>query len=264
MPEGHTIHRIAKDLRRDLAGRPVAASSPQGRFAAGAARLDGRVPVRFEAYGKHLFAHWDAGDVLHVHLGLYGKFRPAPVPPPPPVGQVRLRLVGSETAHDLSGPTACELVTPGDRERILGRLGPDPLRRDADPERAWARVSRSRAPIGVVVLDQAVFAGVGNVFRAEALYVLGIHPEREARSLSRAEFDALWEAIRRMMREALRSNRIVTIDPAEFGLRRAAIDPADGRYVYRQEACRRCGTPVRRWDLRGRWAYACQSCQPVG
>ena len=263
MPEGHTIHALAREHTRALAGRPVGVSSPQGRFAGGAARLDGQVLAAVEPYGKHLFYRWATGDVLHIHLGLYGTFRRLPVPPPPPVGQVRVRLLGAAAAFDLSGPTACDVVSPDEADAILGRLGPDPLRRDADREAAWARFRRSRSPVGVVLLDQSVFAGVGNVFRNEALYVHGIHPETPAAALSREQFDLLWDTITAMMRRALKEGRIVTIDRDEFGLRGRRIDPMEGRYVYRQDACRRCGAPVRRWDLRGRWAYACPDCQPA-
>ncbi len=85
MPEGHTLHRLARDIQRDLHGHAVDATSPQGRFADGAARLDGRVLDHAQAHGKHMFLEWDSGDVLHVHLGLIGVFRRQPVPPPPVV-----------------------------------------------------------------------------------------------------------------------------------------------------------------------------------
>ena len=70
MPEGHTIHRLARDHFRDLGKRPVAVSSPQGRFADAAARLDGRMLRRVDAHGKHLFYDFGGGDLVHVHLGL--------------------------------------------------------------------------------------------------------------------------------------------------------------------------------------------------
>ena len=72
MPEGHTVHRVARQLELDLVGRRLAVSSPQGRFAAGAARLDGRVMTGAGAVGKQLFCTFETGDVLRVHLGLYG------------------------------------------------------------------------------------------------------------------------------------------------------------------------------------------------
>ncbi|MEY2446090.1 MAG: endonuclease, partial [Ilumatobacteraceae bacterium] len=75
MPEGHTIHRIAIDHSAILRGKSVAVSSPQGRFAADAALIDGVRLRRIEAYGKHLFYSWSNGLVGHVHLGLFGRFR---------------------------------------------------------------------------------------------------------------------------------------------------------------------------------------------
>ena len=67
MPEGHTLHRLARQQTTLFAGRPVHVTSPQGRFAAGAALLDGRVLDRATAHGKHLFGHF-GGDVLHVSI----------------------------------------------------------------------------------------------------------------------------------------------------------------------------------------------------
>ena len=72
MPEGHSIHRLARQFGDVFAGERLAVSSPQGRFAAGAALLDGKSMVHASAHGKHLFLHFEHGLVLHVHLGLYG------------------------------------------------------------------------------------------------------------------------------------------------------------------------------------------------
>lgn len=74
MPEGHSVHRLARQLDDVFAGRRLRVCSPQGRFAAGAALLDGREFLTAEAHGKQLFAHFEAGRVLRVHLGLYGAF----------------------------------------------------------------------------------------------------------------------------------------------------------------------------------------------
>lgn len=112
MPEGHIIHRLARELRSTLDGAAVGATSPQGRFSEGAAAIDGRLLVRADAWGKYLFCDFGTGEILHVHLGLIGKFRRRSTPPPDPVGIVRLRLVGQGATWDLSGPTRCELITP--------------------------------------------------------------------------------------------------------------------------------------------------------
>ena len=142
MPEGHTLHRLARDLREAFAGQAVGVTSPQGRFAESAALLDGVGLVDAESFGKHLFIEFTGARHVHVHLGLYGKFLLGPVPAPDPVGQVRLRLLGATAYADLRGATACELFTAEQRDAVLERLGPDPLDPDADPERAWQRIRR--------------------------------------------------------------------------------------------------------------------------
>jgi len=262
MPEGNTLHRFAREHNRHLAGRRVRASSPQGRFARAARRLDRRLFLRAEAYGKHLFHFWEGGRIVHVHLGMAGDFTrfesPAPVPRP----TVRLRLSTPAGAIDLIGPPTCELISERKRRTILARLGPDPLRADADPDLAWERVRRTKRPIGDVLLDQRVISGVGNIFRNEALYRTGIHPLRPARRLSRAEWDALWEEIRTMMRRALARGRIATVERGEAPHPGAAGEPRDSLYVYRHRVCRRCGSPVREFPLSGRRMFACESCQP--
>ncbi|MCC6830190.1 MAG: Fpg/Nei family DNA glycosylase [Thermoleophilia bacterium] len=262
MPEGHTIHRAATEHRGLLAGREVEVRSPQGRFADGARLLDGRRLDDVEAHGKHLFYRWDTGDIVHVHLGLFGKFRRHEGTPPEPRPTTRLRMAVPAGAIDLTGPTACALMDEGGRERILTRLGPDPLRDDADPERFVRRVLRSRAPVGTLLMDQSVIAGVGNVYRAESLFARGIHPSREGRDLTEDEARALWDTVREMLRDGVRRGRIITTSPHELGIPRSRMRRGDRTYVYRQDACRRCGGPVERWTVAGRNAFACPACQP--
>ncbi|HZB47543.1 MAG TPA: DNA-formamidopyrimidine glycosylase family protein, partial [Mycobacteriales bacterium] len=204
MPEGHTIHRLAREHNRLLVGHQVRASSPQGRFADGAARLDGRVLERTEAYGKHLFHRYGDDVFLHVHLGLYGKFSTGPLPAPQPRGALRLRLLADGRWVDLRGPTACELMLPPEVAAVRARLGPDPLRRDADPDRAWARLSRSRVAVGALLMDQTVLAGIGNVYRAEILFRHRLEPHRPGRSVPRETWDALWADLTVLMRAGVR------------------------------------------------------------
>lgn len=262
MPEGHTIHRLARDHWAALRGGPVAVSSPQGRFADGAALVDGSTLRRIEAYGKHLFYWWAGGEVLHVHLGLFGKFWPSPLPAPDPKPTVRVRFIGASAAIDLTGPTDCSLGTKADRDAIVARLGPDPLRRDGgDGGIAIERWRSSHKAIGALLLDQSVIAGVGNVYRAEALFVNGIHPERLGNALSAEEGAALWATVAAMLRQGVRDNRIITVAREELTGPRTKLTRAEATYVYKREACRRCATPIARWELANRWAYACPTCQ---
>ena len=264
MPEGHTIHRIAKDHGALLVGRAVRVSSPQGRFEADAARVDGLVLEGIEAYGKHLFYQWSNGDIGHVHLGLFGKFRVTPGPDtPPPVGMVRMRLCSELATIDLAGPTDCALGTPDDREAVIKRLGPDPLRRDAKPALAIDRMARSKLPLGSLLLDQKVLCGVGNVYRAEALFVNGINPMRAGADTDPVELRAIWDTVVAMLRKGVRDDRIITVDrrlvalPKDRKLRRG-----EATYVYHRDRCLRCDTVVQNVELAGRACYFCPTCQP--
>ncbi len=262
MPEGHTVHRIAIDHSKVLRGKQIAVSSPQGRFAADAALVDGARLTRLEAFGKHLFYHWGNGLVGHVHLGLFGKFRVHRGPGPLVAPTVRMRLAVPKTTVDLIGPTDCSIGTAADRLRIVQRLGPDPLREDADPKRAYDAIARRVAPIGQLLLDQKVMSGVGNVYRAEALFANGIHPRRPGNEITPDVFDGLWATIVEMLHQGFAENRIITVDRDEFDLPTGAARRGDTTYVYHRDLCLRCGTPILTVDLGGRRCYYCAVCQP--
>jgi DNA-formamidopyrimidine glycosylase len=265
VPEGHTIHRLARDHTPLLVGRTVSATSPQGRFAEGAELLSGRTVERVEPYGKHLFHHFSGDVVLHVHLGLYGSWIHGAGEPPVARGALRLRMLTPDGAWlDLRGPTACELFTPADRDRVLARLGPDPLRRDARPDLAWQRLSRSRTPVGQLLMDQSVLAGVGNVYRAEVLYRAGLSPFRPGREVERVTWDAMWEDLRVLLRAGVRAGHIVTTAREDRDRRSGTPRREDRFYVYRRAdlPCRRCGTPVRTQVMATRNLFWCPVCQP--
>ncbi|EST35610.1 hypothetical protein N566_17530 [Streptomycetaceae bacterium MP113-05] len=267
MPEGHTLHRLAGQLDDRFGGRVVHAASPQGRFADGAALLDGRTLTGAQAHGKHLFVTFDDEARVHVHLGLYGAFRFGTGEAPAPVGQVRLRLTAPGDYADLRGPTRCELLTAYEAHAVAARLGPDPLRPDADPERAWARISRSRSSVAALLMDQQILAGVGNVYRAEVLFRQGIDPYRAGRDLTRGEWDALWADLGALMREGVRLGRIDTVRPEhtpEATGRAPRVDDHGGEvYVYRRAArpCHVCGGEVRTAGLAARNLFWCPRCQ---
>ena len=262
MPEGHTLHRLARLHQRRFAGARVAVSSPQGRFA-GAAVVDGRLFTGASVWGKHLFHHYDGGPIVHVHLGLYGTFREAPVPMALPVGQVRMRIVGTEFGTDLRGPTACELLDEAQVSSIVARLGPDPLRRDADPDLAWERIMKSRKSIGALLMDQRVIAGIGNVYRSELLFRHHIDPYRPGRDISAAEFAEAWTDLVALMKVGVRRGKIVVVRPEHDHGAPSYAPNRPRTYVYRRagEPCRVCGTTVRTAELEGRNLFWCPTCQ---
>lgn len=275
MPEGHTLHRLALDLSDAFAGQQVRVSSPQGRFADSAALLDGQVVAGAEAWGKQLFVEFPGEQYVHIHLGLYGKLdlKPHDGEPPLPIGQVRLRLVSTSstteggTYADLRGATMCNLVTAAQRDAVVAKLGPDPLRDDADPDRAWLRISRSRTTIGALLMDQSVLAGVGNVYRAEVLFRHRIDPLRPGNTLRRQQWDAIWNDLVELMKLGVQRNRIDTVrdehTPEAMGRPPRKDDHGGEVYVYRRngQPCLVCGTSVRTTELQQRNLFWCPKCQ---
>jgi endonuclease-8 len=268
VPEGHTLRRLALRHQELFGGRKVRAESPQGRFAAGAAVLSGRILRSAESYGKHLLHHYSGRQTLHVHLGLYGKFTDGTGVAPPPVGELRLRLTTARHWLDLRGPATCELLSPPEVDALIARLGPDPLRPDASPQRAFARVSRSTKPIAALLLDQSVVAGAGLIYVTEALFRAGIPPTLPGRLVTPAQWDEIWADLVLLMRAGVADGRIDTVHvahtPEAMG-RAPRVDRHGGEvYVYRRagQPCLVCGGPVRTAPLAGRNSYWCETCQP--
>ena len=243
MPEGHLLHRTAAQLSADLAGSVVAASSPQGRFEA--ARVDGSTVALAEAYGKHLMVHLEDAPTVHVHLGMRGLFLRYPDPSVAPKGGVRLRLAGP-VAWDLIAPTTCELLDAAGIARVVQGLGPDPLRDDATTEQAVARLVAARGPVAAAIVDQSVWAGVGNAWRAELLFLAGLDPTTPARSLSQEQAVGLWALTTRWMALGRDAGQVVS-----------DADAPDERWVYKRDTCRSCGAPVRTAQVGGRTSYSC-------
>ena len=269
MPEGHTLLRLARQLTGAFGGRPVRVSSPQGRFAADAALVDGALCLGAESAGKHLFLELDGDRFIHIHLGLIGKLDVVSGPAPAPVGQVRLRLQNDTAYADLRGATQCDLIGAERRDQIEAQLGADPLRTDADPDRAWARISVSKRSIGDLLMDQSVFAGVGNVYRAELLFRHRIHPLRPGRTLRHGQFQAMWLDLVELMEYGVRTGRIDTVRPEHtpeaMGRPPREDDHGGEVYVYRRHGqdCLVCGSRVRTDTLAGRNLFWCARCQPV-
>jgi endonuclease VIII len=237
VPEGHLAHRYAGRMA-PLVGDPVVVTSPQARV--DTAAVDGLRLVVVEAHGKHLL-HRVPGWALHTHLGMQGTWAELPSPPPPAKPQCRIRVSGPAATWDLFAPQTAEVLDDDGVERLLARLGPDPLRGD-DPTPTLDALADDDRPIGEALLDQALFAGVGNVLRAEALAACGIHPRTPS---SAADLRCLWDDLVVRMAEARDAGEIA-------------------KHVYKQEACDRCGTGIEHFDLpRGRTAWACPSCQPA-
>lgn len=265
MPEGHAIHRYASRHRDLLVGKKVIAESPQGRFRGGAARLSGRKLQGVDAHGKHLFYRWHRAETLHIHLGLYGRFRTFESNPPAPTQGTRLSLATDEVTIYLAGPTVCELIVPSQEDAIRARLGPDPLQAGIDGNTVAefaARLERRRIPIGAALLDQKVIAGIGNIYRAEVLFLVGVDPAVPANEVTPDKLEEIWATSVRLLRRGVDEGEITTVP------RSGGRDKTDRLYVYQRERfpCRKCGGPISTGEMANRNMWWCASCQtdPTG
>lgn len=238
MPEGHTLHRLALTLDAAFAGTTPSVTSPQGRFAAGAARLDGRRVEHAHSWGKHLFVEFADDLVLGVHLGLIGVFSVTsyggwPAPPPPPVGAVRVRLVNETHVADLRGATFVEVLTPDQVDATIARLGADPLHPvDAhnDPDAAFARIRRSGRSIAELLMDQSIIAGVGNLYRCEVLFRHRVDPYCPGAKLKPVTWRALWGDLVELMPIGVALGQIITL-PEQVAQAHELIAAAGGELV---------------------------------
>lgn len=330
MPEGHSVHRIARQFTRNFVGHSAQASSPQGRFAEGAAVLDGREMLQGMAVGKQMFLEFEGETWLRVHLGLYGAWdfageiladatiasangrmgqtnqrgtdveaiyddagenslssigapRKARVHvrmseqtrgladdgdawPPPVVGQVRLRLLTDATCADLRGPTACALQTPDEMLASVAKLGPDPLVGDPaeGEERFVSTVRRKPTPIALLLMDQAVISGIGNVYRAEMLFRARLEPHTPGRDVPEELVRELWRDWVKLLAIGVETGQMMTMDGLTADEYRAAMAHRDDRHwVYHRAGlpCRVCGTEIALEEIGARKLYWCPSCQ---
>lgn len=318
MPEGHSVHRIARQFAANFEGAPVAVSSPQGRFAAGAAQLDGHEIVQAKAVGKQMFLEFDHGLWLRVHLGIYGAWDFAgdisvdptiasangPIGqtdqrdtvvgshedspwsigaprrtrlrmaeseklgaeletwPPEPVGAVRVRLLTETACADLRGPTACEVQTIEEVDRTIAKLGPDPMVDDIaeGEERFTAVVRKKPTPIALLLMDQSVVSGIGNVYRAELLFRARLDPFRPGKEVPEETVRGLWRDWVHLLRIGVETGQMLTMDDLDPEAYRKALASRDDRHwVYHRtgEPCRVCGTGIAMVELGGRKLYWC-------
>ncbi|EGB07527.1 hypothetical protein AURANDRAFT_14007, partial [Aureococcus anophagefferens] len=261
MVEGHSVHRVATRHRSKLVGKTFRASSPNARFAEGAALIDGKEFAGIEAVGKNLFAWFGSGAdevCVHVHFGMAGNWAVFDAADEPETtATTRLRLAGHGVVSHLSAMTVAHGTRDGLYAEKRRKLGEDPLRDDADPERLWGKVAASKKSIGALVMDQSCFTGPGNIYRAEILFKAGVHPDRPGNSLSRDEFDLIWHHTVELLKRGYATGSILTVDKEDerkYGQIR--------RYIYNKAKCPKCGSRVVSWDIAARTAYACETCQP--
>ncbi len=264
VPEGPQVARYARLQRAILGGKRVRIDSPDGRSADVATLLDRKTLGDVEAVGKHLLYDFGAGRYLHIHLGRFGGFDDGPMPLPEVRGVLRFRMYTSAHWVELRGAIAIDVYDASMRERLEARIGPNPLDSAADPMRAYAAVRISRAPIGLLLMDQSIVAGVGNIYRSEVLFLNRVHPRRPGTGIDRKTWRSIWTDLRRLMADGELAGRIVTTWPRDRERPDGAARGSDRFYVYHRAdlPCRRCGTSIVQGVIATRNVYWCPHDQP--
>lgn len=272
MPELPEVEFAARALRRWMGGKRVAAvEAPPSRIFRGSdrgellRRLPGRRLEWVERRGKLLLLGFSENVGLLSHLGMTGKWVRAPRGAELPSHvRARFELEGGEAIGyrdpRLFGRLA---LHPADALRSLPEvrgLGPDPLVDGLDPERLHARLSRSRRPVKVAIMEQSIVAGVGNIQATDALFLARLHPARPARELSRAEVERLIEAILESIERTLGAQG--EGDAITYVEEPRSQNPF---LVYGRAGapCPRCGATLQKVELGGRTSVFCPRCQPL-
>jgi endonuclease VIII len=267
VPEGDTIHRIAAQLAPRLTGKTLERVTTQGL----ARDLAGRTVLGVAAHGKHLVIELDNGASLRAHLGMNGRFRAyrraegdqmlAKLSP----GRASLALVTDDGVFLWIGAPTIEVSHRRDPRHgmAVAALGPDILSDAFDHRVAAARAAEhgSRA-IAEVLLDQRIAAGIGNVYKSEALFCAGIDPRTPVARLAADALARIYELARAQM--------LANLGPGPRTTRASlAGAPRDARYfVYSRtgKPCTRCGTAIQcvsQGDSPPRWTWWCPTCQPA-
>lgn len=268
MPEGHTVHRIANQFNLEFQGKAVTVDSPQGRFAASANLISKSRLLEASAVGKQMFLRFENGKIVRIHLGIYGKYQwhsgnIEELLSQPVKGEVRVRFYDSATLVELRGPTICEVIDSEQMQQVLNRLGPDPLNPDpkcTELKRFTTRVQNSKTSIGLLLMDQSVVAGIGNVYRAELLFRAAINPYIPGNRLNFEQLHALWNDSVALLKIGVQTGFMITRDELF-----AQNPPKEERnFVYKRqgEPCRICHHKISLAIEGGRKLYWCSYCQP--
>lgn len=291
MPEGNEIHRWAARHTAAFAGKQVRVAAPGTSSFPDAPLLNGRKLQRVLALGKHLGYDFGADCILHVHLGLRGDFLEGTGALPLERGALRLRFWSEKAVRlgplpgvskrrllddgtgqiepehiawvELRGPTDCAVWSRAQWSALEQRLGPDPLH-ERSASRFVTNVRKSKTAIALLLMDQTVCAGIGNLFRAELLFRARLHPFLSGRLVPEATLGSLWKDAAVLMKAAMVDRRIVTTLPRHRPLKKRG--PAlleEVHYVYRRQGkeCRVCGSAILTRPVAGRKLFWCPGCQ---
>ena len=261
MPEGDTILRAARALGASLRGKRVTSfESPLPRLAG--ADLSGRLVEDVEARGKNLLVRFDDGRALRTHMRMTGSwhlYRPNERWKKP-ARLARVVLATADAVAVCFNAPVVELLTARQlaRHESLRRLGPDVLGESFDLSEAVRRIASSGdRPLGQALLLQSALAGVGNIYKSEALFLCGLDPFAPVASFSGRDLARVVGKARELMS--------ANLDGTPRKTRRTLDGASYWVYARSGKACFRCGTRIRmrRQGEAGRSTYWCPGCQPA-
>jgi endonuclease-8 len=186
--------------------------------------------------------------------------------PPEPIGAVRVRLLTRDTVADLRGPTACEVKSPEQVDASIAKLGPDPLvdNQAVGEERFVSVIRKKPTAIALLLMDQSVVSGIGNVYRAELLFRARLNPHIPGRLVPEETLRALWQDWCLLLAIGVKTGQMLTMDGLKPSAYRKALAHRDDRHwVYHRAGlpCRACGTNILLEELGGRKLYWCPTDQ---
>ena len=261
MPEGDTVYLAAKRMAAALSGQCLTRGELR-HPRLGEHDLSGRTVLGVHSVGKHLFTRFDDGRSLHTHFRMDGSwhlYQPGqrwrrPNHQARAVLTTQDRVAVGFLLHDMA-----LLATP-DEHRLVGHLGPDLLNAEWDDNDAALAARRLReqpdVELGLALLDQRIMAGIGNLYKTEMCFLLGVPPWVPVREVDADAVVAL--AQRLLLANADRPEQSTTGELAR----------GKQHWVYERAGrpCRRCGERVIRWvqgaDVYARSTYYCPRCQP--
>jgi endonuclease-8 len=262
VPEGHEIHRFAERQTHAFGGKKVRVDSPNGGFP-DARLLDGHKLRDVVALGKHLGYRFGRDLTLHVHLGQFGDFWEGQQPMPEPKGALRFRMWTKTNWLELRGPTDCRIFSDEEWGALEARIGPDPLVDKTQPTATFGVIQTKKTPIGVLLMDQSIISGIGNIYRAELLYRARICPDRPGKDVTTPELQGIWKDTVALMRDGMEDRRMVTTRLKDRPHPRGKALKEEVHYVYRRQGkpCRVCETEIESKPMAGRTVYWCPFCQ---
>jgi len=273
LPELPEVETIKNDLIPQIVGRTITEAAifwPNLAREPSAEELSrciaGREVLSIGRRGKHFLFHLSGGKTLIAHLKMSGAFL---IRSPEELADRHMSAIfylddGRELRLvDPRKFATLWLVDTTEEERIIGKLGPEPLEPGFTPEVLAGLLEKRKVPIKPLLMDQEVVAGLGNIYADEILFEAGIHPARKAFSLTRKEIERLHHAIQAVLIRGIKNRGTTVVDYQDAYGRPGSNQFYLNVYNRAKKPCPRCGTPIQRMQLRGRSAHFCPHCQPL-